>query len=214
MVVAASGEGHRMTTLALEPLVDVPRSVVDHRRGSQAMLMFIVTEAMLFLMFFFAYYYLGHNKPAWPTELPKLTLALVMLAVLLSSSLVLHAGERAVKVGRFAQAKVWTAVTVLMGVAFLVLQVFEYRDHLKTLTPQTNAYGSLFYTITSFHAAHVILGLLMLAYVLLLPAAHLGKAEKPPHNCLHNAAMYWHFVDAVWVVIVALLYVAPHVTAP
>lgn len=203
-----------MTTVALEPIVDVPASVVDHRRGSQAMLMFIVTEAMLFLMFFFAYYYLGHGAPAWPTELPKLTLALIMLAVLLSSSVVLHAGERAVKGGRFQQAKIWTAVTVMLGLAFLTLQVFEYRDHLKTLKPTTNAYGSLFYTITSFHAAHVVLGVLMLSYVLLLPPVHLGRADKPPHDCLHNAAMYWHFVDAVWLLIVGLLYVAPHMTAP
>jgi heme/copper-type cytochrome/quinol oxidase subunit 3 len=205
-----------MTTVMIEPpaTVHLPLTVVDHRRGSQAMLMFIVTEAMLFLMFFFAYYYLGHTAPVWPTELPKLTLALVMLAVLLSSSVVLHAGERAVKAGRVRRAKAWTVVTVLMGIAFLLLQVFEYRDHLRTLKPTTNAYGSIFYTITSFHAAHVVLGLLMLLYVLALPSTHLGKAGKPPHHCLHNASMYWHFVDVVWLLIVGLLYVAPHLTRP
>lgn len=201
-----------MTTVAAPYRRAVPTTVVDHRRGSQAMVMFIVTEAMLFLMFFFAYYYLGHEAPKWPTELPKLTLALIMLAVLLTSSVVLYFGEEASKKGQFARAKAWTGLTVVMGIAFLVLQVSEYREHMKTLLPTTNAYGSIFYTITSFHGAHLVLGLLMLLYVLILPAPHVGKADKPPHDGLHTAALYWHFVDAVWVLIVALLYVAPHVT--
>lgn len=199
-----------MSTVVVPYERSTPTTVVDHRRGSQAMVMFIITEAMLFLMFFFSYYYLGHTAPRWPTELPKLTLALVMLVLLLSSSVVLYTGEQAGKNGQFARAKLWTGVTVLMGIVFLVLQVFEYREHLKTLRPTDNAYGSIFYTITSFHAAHLVLGLLMLVYVLLLPLPHVGKAEKPPHDTLHAAALYWHFVDAVWVFIVGLLYVAPH----
>jgi cytochrome c oxidase subunit III len=203
-----------MTSLAMPQQRTVPVTVIDHRRGSQAMVMFIVTEAMLFLMFFFSYYYLGHDAPRWPTELPKLTKALIMLAILLSSSAVLYVGEEAGKKGEFARAKAWTAVTAVLGLVFLVIQYSEYRDHLKTLRPTTNAYGSIFYTITSFHAAHLVLGLLMLLYVLVLPAAHVGKAEKPPHHSLHNAALYWHFVDAVWLFIVGLLYVAPHFTGP
>ena len=199
-----------MTTVMAPARPEAPALVIDHRRGSQAMVMFIVTEAMLFLMFFFAYYYLGHGASRWPSDQPKLTLALMMLVLLLSSSLVLHAGEAAGKKGQFGRAKLFAGVTVLMGIGFLVLQGLEYRDHLKTLRPTTNAYGSIFYTITSFHGAHLVLGLLMLVYVLILPEAHLGKAEKPPHDCLHNAALYWHFVDIVWVVIVGLLYVAPN----
>jgi heme/copper-type cytochrome/quinol oxidase subunit 3 len=201
-----------MTTAVAPAPRAIPASVIDHRRGSQAMLMFIVSEAMLFLMFFFAYYYLGHTAPKWPTELPKLTLALIMLVLLLSSSAVLYVGEEAGKKGQFVRAKQWTALTVGMGIVFLVLQVFEYREHLKTLRPTTDAYASIFYTITSFHAAHLVLGLLMLSYVLILPAPHVGKAEKPPHDTLHAAALYWHFVDVVWVLIVGLLYVAPHLT--
>jgi heme/copper-type cytochrome/quinol oxidase subunit 3 len=90
--------------------------------------------------------------------------------------------------------------------------VFEYRDHLKTLKPTTDAYGSLFYTITSIHGLHVVLGLLMLGYVLVLP--HIGpNANKSPHRPLHTASLYWHFVDSVWVIIVTLLYVVPNVRA-
>jgi len=201
-----------MTTVATPYQRTVPATVIDHRRGSQAMVMFIATESMLFLMFFFAYYYLAHDAAKWPTELPKLTKPLVMLAILLSSSVVLYFGEEAAKQAEFARAKRWTGVTVLMGLGFLTVQYSEYAEHLKTLRPTDNAYGSIFYTITSFHAAHLMLGLLMLVYVLLLPAPHVGKSGTPPHDSLHCAALYWHFVDTVWLIIVGLLYVAPHLT--
>jgi heme/copper-type cytochrome/quinol oxidase subunit 3 len=198
-----------MTTMVEGAAVRMPHGVVDARRGSWAMAMFILTEATLFVMLFFAYYYLGHvARGPWPTEPPKYALALVMLAVLLGSSAVLHAGERAERAGRRGLARGFVGLTALMGAGFVVLQVLEYREHLKTLTPRTNAYGSIFYTITGVHGAHLVLGLLMLAYVLALP--EIGPAEKPPHRALHNASLYWHFVDLVWVLIVALLYLAPN----
>jgi heme/copper-type cytochrome/quinol oxidase subunit 3 len=189
----------------------MPHGVVDVKRGSWAMVMFIITEATLFTMLFFSYYYLGHvARGPWPSDPPKLTLALAMLAVLLASSAVLHAGERAEKAGRTGRARAAVALTVAMGMGFLVLQGLEFREHLKTLQPTTDAYGSIFYTITSLHGAHVALGLLMLLYVLVLP--QIGPGQKPPHRSLHNASLYWHFVDAVWLFIVALLYVAPNLT--
>jgi heme/copper-type cytochrome/quinol oxidase subunit 3 len=178
----------------------------DERRGSMGMALFIATEAFLFVALFFAYFYLGHYAPQWPPDPPKLALALVMLAVLLSSSAVLYAGEHAVQRGRPGAARAAIAVTLLLGAAFLGVQAYEYADRLRTLRPTTDAYGSIFYTITSIHALHVLLGLCMLAYVAVLPAL---RPMRPPYRPLHNASLYWHFVDAVWVVIVALLYLLP-----
>jgi heme/copper-type cytochrome/quinol oxidase subunit 3 len=198
------------TVVAAGAQVAMPHGVIDDRRGTWGMLLFILTEAALFLMFFFTYYYLGHvSRGPWPPEPPKLMFALVMLAVLVSSSIVLHLGERAETEGRSGAARLFVGATVLMGIGFLVLQTLEYRNHLKTLTPMTDAYGSIFYTITSFHAAHLMLGLCMLLYVLALP--QIGPGHKPPHRALHNASLYWHFVDFVWVLIVALLYLAPNI---
>jgi heme/copper-type cytochrome/quinol oxidase subunit 3 len=198
------------TVVAAGAQVAMPHGVIDDRRGTWGMLLFILTEAALFLMFFFTYYYLGHvSRGPWPPEPPKLMFALVMLAVLVSSSVVLHLGERAEKEGRSGTARLFVGATVLMGIGFLVLQTLEYRKHLKTQTPMTDAYGSIFYTITSFHAAHLMLGLCMLLYVLALP--QIGPGHKPPHRALHNASLYWHFVDFVWVLIVALLYLAPNI---
>lgn len=197
-----------MTTTLVMPRTTIPQHVVVDR-GSWAMLMFIATEAMLFVALFFSYYYLGRFQPVWPPSPPKYALALVMLVLLASSSVVLHRGERAARRGYGQAARRWTGLTVVLGLIFLGVQALEYRNHLRELTPTTDAYGSIFYTITSFHAAHVILGLLMLGYVLLLP--DIGRAAKPPHRPLFNASLYWHFVDTVWVVIVALLYLAPHI---
>lgn len=190
--------------------VRIPHEVVDDRRGTWGMLLFILTEATLFLILFFSYYYLRHvSRGPFPADPPKLALPLVMLGVLLASSGILHLGERAERGGRTALARVAIAATMLLGASFLVLQGIEYRERLRTLRPDTNAYGSIFYTMTSIHAAHVGLGLLMLGYVVMLP--DIGPGRRPPHRPLHNAGLYWHFVDLVWLVIVALIYVAPNV---
>lgn len=183
----------------------------DERRGSMAMGWFIATEAALFVALFFSYFYLGHHHQDWPThEPPKLMLASIMLGILLASSVVIWIGERLEKAGRYGAARLMILVTILMGLGFLALQVLEYIEHLKTLKPTSSAYGSIFYTITSFHGAHVIAGLSMLCYVLILPEL---KAKKPPFRPLHNAAMYWHFVDVVWVFVVGFLYYLAHFTA-
>jgi cytochrome c oxidase subunit III len=182
----------------------------DNRRGTASMVLFIVTEAMLFVAMFFAYFYLGRGQPHWPMdEPPKLLLAFLMLGVLVTSSIVLQWGEHVSRRGREGAARVTIIVTILLGLVFLGLQFLEYRDHMKRLLPTTDAYGSIFYTITSIHGAHVVLGLTMLGYVLVLPK--LEPTEKPPDRPLHNASLYWHFVDGVWLIIVALLYVLPNV---
>jgi heme/copper-type cytochrome/quinol oxidase subunit 3 len=190
--------------------VAMPHGVVDDRRGTWGMVMFILTEASLFIFLFFTYYYIAFNwKGPYPPEPPKLTLALIMLVLLLASSVVLHAGERAEQAGSAGLARAAVGGTMVMGLVFLALQTIEYRNHLKELTPFTDAYGSIFYTITSFHGAHLLFGLLMLGYVLLLP--EIGPGRKPPHRALHNVSLYWHFVDFVWLIIVGLLYVVPNI---
>lgn len=183
---------------------------LDQGRGSAGMALFVLSEAALFACLFFAYFYLARDaRGDWPPQPPKLHLALPMLAVLVTSSVVLELGERAVRRREETVARWALAGTIALGGGFLVLQGFEYRERLRTLRPSTDAYGSIFYTITSLHGAHVLLGLGMLTFVALLP--RLGPTLRSPHRPLRNAALYWHFVDAVWVVIVALLYVLPAV---
>src|SRR4051794_15644460 len=134
----------------------IPRTVITDR-GSWAMMMFIATEAMLFVCLFFSYYYLGQGLPKWPPEPPEYRLALVMLGILLTSSVVLHLGERAERRGGSSAARGWLGLTILLGLVFVGVQAIEYRDHLRKLQPTTDAYGSIFYTITGFHGLHVLL---------------------------------------------------------
>jgi heme/copper-type cytochrome/quinol oxidase subunit 3 len=187
--------------------VTIPRRVVADR-GTWAMALFIATEATLFVCLFFAYFYLGQGQARWPPEPPEWRLAVVMLAVLATSSVVLHSAERSALRGRDGAARSAIVATIVMGVAFLGIQSVEYRHLLQSVQPTRDAYGSIFYAITGIHGAHVVLGLLMLGFVLMLP--DLKGERKPPHRPLHNTALYWHFVDVVWFVIVMVLYLAPN----
>jgi heme/copper-type cytochrome/quinol oxidase subunit 3 len=196
------------TQLPVRPisLRDLP---VEEHRGRYAMWGVIATEAALFFCLFGAYFYLGNNKARWSTnQPPKVHYALIMLAILLTSSAVLHWGEKQVKRGLYASGRRALLITILIGFVFLALQAFEYLDHWKTLTPYSNSYGSIFYTITTFHAAHLIVGLLILIYVLFIP--RYGPTLESPFRPYETASLYWHFVDFVWIFIVLILYVIPN----
>ena len=178
----------------------------DEHRGTLGMALAIATEALLFVCLFFGYFYVGHRHPHWPAHPPEIGLALVLLVILLVSSGTLHAAEKQLKKGAPGAARRGLALTILLGLVFAVVQVLEYRNHLLTLQPRTDAYGSLFYVITTFHALHVAAGLLMLIFVACLPTL---KPAKSPQRPLHNVSLYWHFVDVVWVFVVVLLYLWP-----
>lgn len=182
--------------------------VVDLDRGSWGIMLFILTEAMLFVMLFFAYFFITKIHNWTMEEPPKLHYSLPMLGVLLLSSVVLYWGEQQVKKQHKGAGRAALAGTIALGVLFLFLTYLEDIEHLKTLTPRTNAYGSIFYTIVSLHGVHVVIGLLMLCWVLFL--RRWEPAQYSPHRPYHNASMYWHFVDTVWVFVVVILYVIPH----
>lgn len=184
--------------------------LLDDNRGTWGMALTISTEATLFVCLFGSYFFLANNKDRWAVDTPpKMMYAFIMLAVLLSSSFVLHWGEIQVKKEKYLAGRIALGVTILMGIVFLGLSAFEYLDHWKELAPYSNAYGSIFYTIVSIHAAHVIVGLIMLIYTLILP--QYGPALRSPYRPYHVVSLYWHFVDIVWIFVVGLLYVMPNV---
>jgi len=183
---------------------------VNDRRGSLSILLFIATEATLFVMLFASYWYMGRSAPQWPPDpAPKLHYSIPMLAILLGSSAVLHWGEQQIKKHRVRAGMMALATTIFMGIVFLILSVLEYSEHLGTLMPTKDAYASIFYTIVTLHAAHVVLGLCMLSFALLLPSVE--PRPGTPHRPYHNAALYWHFVDTVWVFVIIFLYVIPNI---
>lgn len=194
------------------PAVSLRGLPLEERRGIYAMWCVILTEGALFASFFAAYFYLGSNKERWQIDHPpKLAVAFVLLAILVASSFVLELGKHRVLQRRYAAGRILLAVTILMGLVFLALQGYEYADHWKTLTPFSDSYGSIFYVITTFHAAHVIIGLLMLGYVLALP--RYAPAPETPFRPYETVTLYWHFVDVVWIFVVLILYVIPNLIA-
>jgi heme/copper-type cytochrome/quinol oxidase subunit 3 len=195
-----------------ERRIDLAGLPIDQERGWYGMWCVIATEFMLFVCMFGAYYFLGNNKYRWAEEMPpKLRYSIILLLILLTSSGVLIWGEHQVKRGRFFAGRLALWATVALGIGFLILQSFEYADHWKQLTPYSDSYGSIFYAITTLHAAHVVVGLLMLAFVGVLP--RYGETIGSPHRVYKTIALYWHFVDVVWVIIVLLLYVIPNIQA-
>jgi cytochrome c oxidase subunit 3 len=195
---------------ALQPIAHPDPLQLERRRGSAAMMLFIATEASLFILLFVSYWYLANGNQQWPQDAPpKMHYALEMLVVLIISSGVLHWGEQQSKRHNYTVARVALIGTIALGLLFIALSVLEYMEHLKTLSPREDAYSSIFYTITTLHGAHLTFGLCMLLYVLILPGAE--PRDRSPHHAYHNAALYWHFVDIVWVFVVTILYVIPNI---
>jgi heme/copper-type cytochrome/quinol oxidase subunit 3 len=177
------------------------------------MVCLIATEATLFGLLLASYFYLRFRSGAtWPPdgiEKPTLELPLIMSLILWSSSIPVHMADRAIRRGKQLVLRLGLAFGFLLGVAFLAMQLFlEYPETLAEFTPTTNAYGSLFYTITGFHGAHVVAGLMMSAWTQI--RAWTGAFDEHRHVTVQIFVMYWHFVDVVWVFVLATIYLSPH----
>jgi cytochrome c oxidase subunit III len=180
--------------------------------GYWAMVLFCLTEGTLFAFLLSSYFFLGASSTAggWPPAgiaKPELEKPLIMTAVLVSSSMVLFFAERSRANGGRAKYLVGTGVTIALGLSFLGLQAAEYRKLLEHLSPRTSAYASIFYTITGFHGTHVAFGLLLLAWTLVADAR--GRLSGVSPVAVKNSALYWHFVDGVWLVVLTCLYLSP-----
>ena len=177
------------------------------------MVCLIATEATLFGLLLASYFYLRFRSGAtWPPdgiEKPDLQLPLIMSLILWSSSIPVHMADRAIRKGKQFTLKLGLALGFVLGAIFLAIQVFlEYPQTLEEFTPTTNAYGSLFYTLTGFHGAHVLVGLMMNAWTQF--RARSGAFNEHRHITVQIFVMYWHFVDMVWVFVLASIYLSPH----
>ena len=170
------------------------------------MLLFIISEIMVFGAFFTAYFFIrvvgGAEWPAEGTELPKL-IALVNTCILVSSSLTMHwALEGAKHENRFAlQAGITT--TFLLGATFLFIQINEYV-HIG-FSPQDSAQGTIFYGLTGLHGAHVFIGLTLLLFTTI--RAFRGHFTAAEHRGVEVPGIYWHFVDVMWIIVYLSVYI-------
>jgi heme/copper-type cytochrome/quinol oxidase subunit 3 len=191
----------------------------DHASGPRAfgwwgLVWLIATETMLFGALIASYFYIRFKSGAdWPPGdivRPELELPLIMSAVLWSSSVPVHIADRAIRAGNVGRLRLGLFAGFVLGAVFLALQVgLEYPEVLREFSPTDNAYGSLFFTITGMHGLHVVGGLMFSAWVQIHAAR--GLYDRHRHLSVQNFAMYWHFVDIVWVAVLASLYLSPHV---
>ncbi|HTH61395.1 MAG TPA: cytochrome c oxidase subunit I [Paraburkholderia sp.] len=205
----AADAGHATDAAAAAPSPLPVGSAGEHAGGWWGVLALVVTEAALFGYLLFAYLYLAsQSAQRWPPEgLPKLGMSGLNTGLLLASSVFVWLASLFVRRARRWAAFAVLAVAIALGVAFVVIQFGEWRDHPYGLA--SNLYGSLYFTITGFHIAHVIAGLVMLACLALWTA--LGYFDGRRDAALTIGGLYWHFVDVVWLFIFSVLYLSPHV---
>jgi cytochrome c oxidase subunit III len=164
--------------------------------------------AMMFMGLFFVYGAVRASNAVWPPlGSPKLpvTLPAINTGVIVASSIVMQRALAALKQGRVETFTRGVAFTLVLGVAFLWLQVFLWSDvrHMGVFM-SSGIYGSIFFGFTYLHAAHIVAGLGVLGFVW-------WRARKGRYNAhnwfgVRSAAYFWHFVDAVWLVMFVTLF--------
>ncbi|MEA2270073.1 MAG: cytochrome c oxidase subunit [Solirubrobacteraceae bacterium] len=171
------------------------------------MLLFIISEIMVFGAFFTAYFFIRvvSGDQWFPIDEKHLPVAIagVNTAILLSSSLTLHWAQTSIKNGNRFGLRAGMLTTFLLGATFLFIQINEYV-HIG-FAPHDFAQGSIFYGLTGLHGAHVFIGLMLLLMVVV--RAFRGHFSAEHHQGVEIPGIYWHFVDVMWVVVYTSVYI-------
>jgi cytochrome c oxidase subunit III len=170
------------------------------------MLLFIISEIMVFGGFFTAYFFIriaqGNPWPAPGTTLP-VGVAGFNTAILVSSSFTIHWAETSIKRGNRFGLKAGMLLTFLLGCSFLFIQINEYAN--IGFAPQDAAQQTIFFSLTGLHGAHVFIGLLLLLFVTI--RAFKGHYSPEEHRGVEIPGIYWHFVDIMWLVVYTTVYI-------
>jgi len=170
---------------------------------------FLGSECMFFGSLIATYLvYYGQSLPGTPTPAEVLDIPTTSTStfVLLMSSFMMVMAYNSISRGNVRNFRIWIMCTAILGATFLGFQFFEFRDFAVHygLTPRTNLFGSSFFTLTGFHGAHVTVGVIWL--VSLFGYSFWGDLTKEHGLSVDIAALYWHFVDVVWIVIFTVIY--------
>ena len=168
------------------------------------MILFVTSEVMFFGGLFALFLTLRSSAAEWPPAgaEPELALPLLGTLILLGSSATVHTARAALESGRTRRASARLLVTAALGLAFLAIQALEYARAGFALGD--HSYGTAFFTLTGFHALHVALGVGML----LVAALQIRRGSTTPERTgqVEATALYWHFVDAIWVLVLVIVY--------
>jgi cytochrome c oxidase subunit III len=179
-------------------------------RQTLGILLFIVSEVMLFGAFFASYFFLrvvanqGEPWPPDPFELP-VAVAFTNTCILVSSSFTMHWALESIRAGNKRGLRMGLVATFLLGATFLFIQLNEYI-HIG-FSARDDAFGSIFYGLTGLHGAHVTVGLLLLGIACIRAfRGHYGPAAKD-HLGVEVPGIYWHFVDVMWIIVFTTVYI-------
>ncbi|TML15048.1 MAG: heme-copper oxidase subunit III [Actinobacteria bacterium] len=205
-----------MTTVAYARRATEPTTEAAPRSASNGwwgMVLLVATEGTLFAVLLASYFYVRFKTSGgWPPDGiadPKLLRAFVMTVLLTASSFFMYAAESGIRRGRQRALVLGLGAAFLLGLAFLGLQIWETVVVARELTPRTDAYGSLFFTVTGAHSAHLVAGLLLMAWIQV--RAWFGVYSQRRHLGVQMAAIYWYFVVAVQLAIFVSLYLTPRI---
>ena len=171
-------------------------------------LVLILSEIVIFgILFFFYFWSRAHTEPFIPPVIEHLDLTPIIIntVILLSSGGTVHMAQVALKKGQIKPFRVWLGATILLGLAFIGGQVLEYQHLIhEGLTPQSGPYGTAFYSLTGVHGLHVVAGIVALAAIWGL--SFTGFIRKERASGVEGAFIYWHFVDAIWILVFSFIY--------
>lgn len=188
----------------------LPVGALDTRAsGWWAMIFTVFTEASLFAYLLFSYYYLAvqpHLPGSFPQGgAPSLALALPNTIILLLSSAAVAWAQFGIEHGSKRRLVLGLGLGALLGLVFLVVQYFEWAA--KPFGLASSPYSSLYFTITGFHMAHVVVGFFILLALTFWSSRGMFNRLRFAH--IHIGALYWHFVDAVWLAVFFTFYITP-----
>ncbi len=166
--------------------------------------LFLGSELMFFAALFGMYFTLRAQAAAWPPAGTSIHLinAAIITVILVVSSGTFQLGVRRIRQGDRNGLRLWVFITLLLGLVFLAGQFLDYTS--LDFQIGTNAYGSAYYTMTGFHALHVIAGVVLM--LVLLGRAAAGAYSAQDHAGVEVIAYYWHFVDVVWLALFATIF--------
>ncbi|MBI5379515.1 MAG: heme-copper oxidase subunit III [Nitrospirae bacterium] len=175
-----------------------------------AIVLFIISEVVIFGSMFGAFWAgrIGFADQ-WSQWIPKdlsLELALWLTLILWASSVTIVKAERSLEHGKRGASMAWLAATMGLGLLFVILHMNEWR-HLWAagFTMGANMYGTTFYALTGVHTSHVIVGLVIQLFLLVLGLS--GKLTSQKMTIFRAAGLYWHFVDVMWMMVASNAYV-------
>ena len=171
------------------------------------MLLFIASEVMFFGGLFATYFNARASVPAGEWHPPPgghldLPLAAVLTVILVVSSFTMQFGVWAIRRGDTGKLKLWTGITLLLGITFLAGQLYDYSQ--LGFGIADGVFGTVFYTLTGFHGAHVFGGAVGLAII--LARSLRGQFSGQNHVAVEAVSIYWHFVDVVWIALFTTIY--------